>query len=66
MNIIINGEQKSLEEPLFIHELLDQLKVDPSLVVVERNELIVRRADWTKTRISNQDKIEIVHLVGGG
>jgi len=66
MNICVNGEQRTLEEPLFIYELLEQLNVDPSLVVVERNELIVRRADWTKTRISNQDKIEIVHLVGGG
>jgi thiamine biosynthesis protein ThiS len=35
-------------------------------VAIELNELVVRRAEWQTTRLQPDDKIEIVHFVGGG
>ena len=55
-----------MPDDLSLHRLLLFLAVDPSRVAVERNRLIVRKADWESTRIEAGDQLEIVWFVGGG
>ena len=37
-----------------------------SLLVLELNQLIYNKEKWQQTLINNQDKLEIVSIVGGG
>ena len=46
--------------------LLDHLALPSQRVAVELNREVIRRSDWTNRKISEADKIEIVHFVGGG
>ena len=55
-----------LHHGLTIENLLAQLEIDPRLVAVEVNLEIVSKANYAMQTISEGDKIEIVHFVGGG
>jgi thiamine biosynthesis protein ThiS len=46
--------------------LLDQLKLNPGLVVVELNSNILKRDELPKAALKEGDQVEIVHFVGGG
>jgi thiazole synthase len=64
--IRLNGEPHKLDGPLTIAKLLEQLRIDPRRVAVERNLLVVKKAHYGETVIDEGDEIEIVNFVGGG
>ncbi len=67
MKIQINGEPREFShDSLRLSELVEQLALAPQRIAVEVNRQIVRRADWEQTEVSDGDKVEIVHFVGGG
>ncbi len=66
MQITINGEIKKLESEVNLNQLLELFSLASQRVAVELNREVVRRKDWDKTRIKNDDRIEVVHFVGGG
>jgi len=66
LRILINGEGKECEEGIFLSDLLDLLELPPQRIAVELNREVVRRADWKSTILKNEDRLEIVHFVGGG
>jgi thiamine biosynthesis protein ThiS len=51
---------------LTLSALLTHLELTAAHVAVERNREIVPRDQWNATQILEGDKLEIVHLVGGG
>lgn len=55
-----------LQHGLTIESLLANLDLDPHLVAVEMNLEIISKADYGTQEISEGDRIEIVHFVGGG
>jgi len=67
MNLTINGELVTVEESIkTITDLLGFFKLQDKVVIVETNGLIVERTSHDETNLSDGDKIEIVHFVGGG
>ena len=66
MTLLVNGQPREAAEGLTISGLLAAIPIEPARVVVERNEKIVRRADFGATRLEEGDRIEIVQFVGGG
>ncbi|MFL6468547.1 MAG: sulfur carrier protein ThiS [Pyrinomonadaceae bacterium] len=66
MEITLNGEPKKIESEVTLDRLLDLFSLPRQRVAVELNRTVVRRNDWPDTIVSNGDKIEIVHFVGGG
>jgi thiamine biosynthesis protein ThiS len=66
LRISVNGEPRTLEGPATIADLLQELKLDPRMVVVELNRQIVRRPVLEATALSDGDTVELVHFVGGG
>jgi thiamine biosynthesis protein ThiS len=66
MNLIINGEDRQFDSALTVAALLDRLGMKPDRVAVELNRKLVPREGWGTTQLSDDDKIEIVHFVGGG
>jgi thiamine biosynthesis protein ThiS len=62
----VNGDQMEIAGPITISALLDDLKIDPRLVAVEHNLIVVKRARYGDVVINEGDEIEIVNFVGGG
>lgn len=66
MQITINGEAQSFEASLTVEQLLGQIGLDTRKVAVERNLEIVPKSSYGETSLSEGDKLEIVHFIGGG
>src|SRR5437016_14328306 len=65
MKLVINGEARSFDLPLTLAGLLEQLGMKQDRVAVELNRTIVTREKWGETNLSEGDRLEIVHFVGG-
>jgi len=66
MKIELNGEPRCFEGSLTLSSLIEQLGMKSDRVAVELNREIVPRERWTATQLSEGDRLEIVHFVGGG
>ena len=66
MTVQLNGECREVPEGLTLAALVEWLKLPRDRVAVERNLEIVPRARWNVTPIQVGDRLEVVHLVGGG
>jgi sulfur carrier protein len=66
MQIMLNGDSVETAAGATIETLLQQLGISRERVAVELNADIVPKADYEKQLLSDGDKIEIVHFVGGG
>lgn len=66
LTIYLNGEKHEIEQSVSIDDLLGLFSLPRQRVAIELNKSVVRRQDWTSTHVSDADKIEIVHFVGGG
>lgn len=66
MKLIVNGEDREFSSISTVSALLEQLGMKPDRVAVELNRDLLPRDRWDKTKLSEGDKLEIVHFVGGG
>jgi thiamine biosynthesis protein ThiS len=66
MKLTINGEEREIADGLTLTALLEDLRIRPARVVIERNREIVAREAYGVTRLADGDTLEIVHFVGGG
>jgi sulfur carrier protein len=66
LTIRVNGEPLEVAGPITISALLAELKIDPRLVAVEHNLIIVKRARYDAVIVQAGDEVEIVRFVGGG
>jgi len=66
LTVIVNGDQRVIDGPATLADLLRQLDLDPRMVVVELNREIVRRPRLAETEVQHGDSVELVHFVGGG
>lgn len=66
MRILLNGDYAETSEGATVDSLLRQLGISRERVAVELNAEIVPKADYEKQLLSDGDRIEIVHFVGGG
>ena len=64
--IQLNGRKVSIKQKLSIFDLLKKHKIDDRKVAVELNGSIITKKKYKKILIKNNDKIEIVHFIGGG
>ena len=66
MTIFINGEARELDGVSTLAGLLDSLDLPKQRVAVELNKEVIRKQDWESTSVADNDKVEVVHFVGGG
>ncbi|MFL6279059.1 MAG: sulfur carrier protein ThiS [Vicinamibacterales bacterium] len=66
MTIRLNGEPFEVAGPVTIGALLAALNIDPRIVAVEHNIVVVKRQHYDDTIINEGDEVEIVRFVGGG
>ena len=66
MRVYVNGEAREFSSPLSLAQLIAELNLPPARIAVELNRVVVRRNEWETTELRDDDRIEIVHFVGGG
>jgi thiamine biosynthesis protein ThiS len=66
ITINVNGEQRSIGGGLSVAGLLADLGLDRRKVAVERNLEIVPKSRFDATLLTDGDRLEIVHFIGGG
>ena len=66
ISFFLNGQLYYAKKKLTLLDLIIYFNYNDSLLVIEYNNLICNKKNWNKIFLQNQDKIEIVTIVGGG
>jgi len=66
MEIQINGESRQVQDECTVAQLLESLSLANKRLAFEVNLEIVPRSDYAQHTLSEGDRIEIVHAIGGG
>ena len=66
MQVMLNGNTADIKENSTVAELLEQLQIGRERVAVEVNLEIVPKSAYDSQTLATEDRIEIVHFVGGG
>ena len=66
IKIKINGKFLMINENLYLSVFLKQLKIPLKKVAIELNQEIIDKNKINKINLKKNDKIEIVHFIGGG
>lgn len=66
LNILLNGEPKSVPAGTTAARLIEMLQLGERRLAFELNEEIVPRSRYAECVIQAEDRVEIVHAVGGG
>ncbi|MDB4351648.1 sulfur carrier protein ThiS [Candidatus Pelagibacter sp.] len=66
IEIRVNGKFKSVTENYKISNLVKDLKIPLKKVAIELNQEIIDKKKISKIILKKEDKIEIVHFIGGG
>ena len=66
IKIKLNGKNKKIEENYKISKLLTDLNIPLNKVAIELNQEILDKKKLGEIKLKNNDRIEIVHFIGGG
>ncbi|HID36902.1 MAG TPA: sulfur carrier protein ThiS [Ghiorsea sp.] len=65
MKILLNGEAQDISA-INITDLIVDLGLETRMLAVERNLEVVPKSEYATTILEENDRIEIVHMIGGG
>ena len=66
IKIKINGKINKIDDKTKLSDLVKNLKVPLKKVAIELNREILDKKNLNKINLKVNDKIEIVHFIGGG
>tara|TARA_Y100000590_G_scaffold447251_1_gene582188 strand:- start:1242 stop:1460 length:219 start_codon:yes stop_codon:yes gene_type:complete len=66
IKIKVNGKISIIKDNLSLFNYIKKLKVPLKKVAIELNQKIMDKNKLNKIKLKNNDKIEIVHFIGGG
>ena len=69
LTLILNGQARAfpaLSDSSNLEDLVKELGLKGDRVAVEHNGEIASRTAWADTSLAENDRLEIVHFVGGG
>jgi len=66
VRIRLNGDPEEVPDSINIRQLVEHLRLPPDRIAVERNLAVVSKANWDTVVVEPDDRIEVVHFVGGG
>jgi len=64
--IQLNGDPYEINGRTNLNELLNKLKIEKNKVAIEVNGEIVQKDKYENLLLNKDDKVEIVHFIGGG
>ena len=66
IKIKINGKFSTISENLSLSIFLKQLKIPLKKVAIELNQEIIDKNKISRIKLKKNDKVEVVHFIGGG
>ena len=66
IKIVVNGKLLTVNLNFSLKNLIEKLKTPINKVAIELNEEIIDKKKLKKIFLENEDKVEIVHFIGGG
>jgi len=66
IKVLLNGKNQTIDEKTNLNLLLKKLSIESNKVAIEINGVVISKNDYEKKIIRTNDKIEIVHFIGGG
>jgi sulfur carrier protein len=66
VQVIVNGEGRTVTDGMTVLDLLQALEIEPERVAIELDRSIVKKTNWNTTRLQEGSKLEVVQFVGGG
>ena len=66
IKIKLNGKIKTIDENSSLFNIVQKNKIPLAKVAIELNQEIVNKKKIKSINLKNNDKIEIVHFIGGG
>ena len=66
IKILLNGEEKFLEQKISVAQLIADLELDVKKIAVEKDLEIVNPDQFLEVMLDEGSRIEIVHFMGGG
>jgi len=66
IKIKLNGKNYSLSSNLSVNDLTIKLKIPINKVAIELNKKIIDKKKLKEIKLKNNDRMEIVHFIGGG
>ncbi len=66
IKIKLNGKFSTINENLSLSIFLKELKIPLKKVAIELNQEIIDKNNLKTIKLKNNDRIEIVHFIGGG
>ena len=66
MNYTLNGKQEKLPDNCRLIDIIKNRNLNIDSIVIEYNEIILKKDDINEIVIKENDKIEILGFMGGG
>ena len=66
IRLVVNGEARQVSPSLSVADLLVDLELETARVAVEHNRRVLKRHEFPEVILTDGDRLEIVHFVGGG
>ena len=66
MSILLNGEKTETQGAANVAELVERFQLSPQTVLIEHNGFALHRNEWSKHRLAEGDRVELIRVVAGG
>ena len=66
IKITVNGKQMQIIPKFTLKSLIAKLKIPLNKIAIELNKKIIDKKRISKIQLKKDDKVEIVHFIGGG
>ena len=66
MKITVNGEDREYQDNISLQQLITELNIEDKVMAAAVNMEIVKKDNWGSYRLKDNDRVELLHFVGGG
>tara|TARA_S200000501_G_C20573731_1_gene634107 strand:- start:79 stop:294 length:216 start_codon:yes stop_codon:yes gene_type:complete len=66
IQVFINGKKEYCDNESSLYNFLKFLKISSNGIAIEINQTVVPKSEYKRKIIKKNDRIEIVHFIGGG
>ena len=66
IEIYINGEQELVAKGISLQKILEKFSIKNKLIAIELNKEVIPKSQYRMRKVIQNDRIEIVELIGGG
>jgi len=66
MKIILNGESRECAKSITLGKLITELDIKVKVMAAAVNMEVVKTQNWDSHVLKDEDKVELLHFVGGG